>query len=289
MGCAFNSVQSVQPVVPGNSRAASSSSDTWHQDAEHELAARLSQVSASEENPTVRLSSREVNSQAMEEQRKQVSLSSTQPSPVGAGEDSSGIRKVASSISTVRISHLTSTRREQVIQDVTEASLQQHYQHLSLSKRLDTFGMKVLECEADGNCQFRSMAFNLFGNQADHAALRKAAVAHMRKHHEFFSIFFESKSAFKYYLKKMARLGTWGDELTLRAVVEAYACEAHVLTTESANWHLVYLPENTNPRDLKIAACPKGKKLPRERKLIFLSYISPLHYDAVVARGVCTE
>jgi hypothetical protein len=111
----------------------------------------------------------------------------------------------------------------------------------------------------------------------------------------------------------MARNRTWGDELTLRAIVEAYSCEAHVVTSEPANWYLAYSPENPNePQDPAIATCPsnvlssqthsaaackrrrvtptvhvafvaEGQSLPPVRKQIFLSYISPIHYNAIVA------
>ena len=79
----------------------------------------------------------------------------------------------------------------------------------------------------DGNCQFRSFAFNLFGTQEEHGVVREAAVAHMRANSDFFGMFFE-EGELKRYLKGMSRACTWGDELTLRAVVEAYGCVAHV-------------------------------------------------------------
>ena len=36
----------------------------------------------------------------------------------------------------------------------------------------------------------------------------------------------------------------WGDELTLRAAVEAYSCIAHIISSEEQNWYLVYTPES---------------------------------------------
>mmetsp|Transcript_58242 Transcript_58242/g.154845 ORF Transcript_58242/g.154845 Transcript_58242/m.154845 type:complete len:148 (+) Transcript_58242:76-519(+) len=136
--------------------------------------------------------------------------------------------------------------------------------------------------EGDGNCQFRAMAFNLFGSQSHHATVRQAACAHMQKEAEFFSIFFDGDAEFGNYMRDMKRNRTWGDELTLRAVVEAYCCEAHVVTSEPANWYLVYSPETTEV-NAKVAAVPRGCALPQKGKQVFLSYISPVHYNAVVA------
>ncbi|CAE8624263.1 unnamed protein product [Polarella glacialis] len=142
-----------------------------------------------------------------------------------------------------------------------------------------------MEMQGDGNFQFRSFADNLFGKQSDHTATRKAAVEHMKKHTDFFGLFFETAAELNKYLLDMARSGTWGDELPLRAVVEAYGCVAHVITSEPANWYLVYEPKSQERPDLRVAVCPKGSKLPSVRKAIFLSYISPVHYNAIVSNA----
>lgn len=93
-------------------------------------------------------------------------------------------------------------------------------------------------------------------------------------------MFFDGEGELKRYLKQMSRARTWGDELTLRAVVEAYGCVAHVVTSEPANWYLVYSPESGDDRPTP--PCPKGAKAPRAGKEVFLSYVSPIHYNAIV-------
>ena len=111
-----------------------------------------------------------------------------------------------------------------------------------LEARLATLGLQMEVMEGDGNCQFRAAAFNLFGAQSLHAVVRQSAVAQMKKHHDFFGIYFEGADEFKRYLREMGRSRTWGDELTLRAIVEAYGCEAHVITSEEANWCAAHTP-----------------------------------------------
>uniref|UniRef100_A0A6T8AMC3 OTU domain-containing protein n=1 Tax=Prymnesium polylepis TaxID=72548 RepID=A0A6T8AMC3_9EUKA len=154
-----------------------------------------------------------------------------------------------------------------------------------LDARLATLGLQMEIMEGDGNCQFRAAAFNLFGAQSHHAVVRQSAVAQMKKHSDFFGIYFEGPDEFKRYVREMSRSRTWGDELTLRAIVEAYGCEAHVITSEEANWYLAYSPETEEERDAAVAFCPKGHAMPRPRKQIFLSYISPIHYNAVCAQA----
>ena len=75
---------------------------------------------------------------------------------------------------------------------------------------------------------------------------------------------------FKAWAKQMARDGTWGDELTLRAASEAYGIVVNVVTSDSENWFLRYIPEHT--------------LVQRE---VFLSYIAPIHYNGIrkLARG----
>lgn len=152
----------------------------------------------------------------------------------------------------------------------------------SLEGRLGDLGLAMHTMDGDGNCQFRSFAFNLFGTQEEHAVVREAAVAHMRNHSDYFGMFFDGDHELKRYLKGMARPCTWGDELTLRAVVDAYGCVAHVVTSEPANWYLKYEPESGDDRPTP--PVPRGvKKPPRAGKEVFLSYISPIHYNAIVA------
>ena len=83
----------------------------------------------------------------------------------------------------------------------------------------------------------------------------------------------------------MTRSRTWGDELTLRASVEAFGCVAHVVTSEEANWYLVYTPEAPPPADVEVLVTKlcKTSKLqpPSKKKEAFINYISPIHYNAV--------
>lgn len=139
---------------------------------------------------------------------------------------------------------------------------------------------------SDGACQFRALAHQLLGNEHHHAVVRQVAVAHMRRHAEFFSLYFEGRG-FENYTSKMAKPTTWGDELTLRAVTEAFDCVAHVITSESANWYLVYRAEAGAwvgaDADVETVLSHAGLRPPPRGKDVILSYISPIHYNAVAA------
>mmetsp|Transcript_34812 Transcript_34812/g.100043 ORF Transcript_34812/g.100043 Transcript_34812/m.100043 type:complete len:274 (-) Transcript_34812:192-1013(-) len=240
--------------------------------------------SVSEVMQPVRIRSRTVSADEVHDQRAKARKSTTEGVLCSSGHvamervtSMNSFKRMGSRMSTMRPS-----ARVQLLNGIKVMHDSGGGKSHSLEGRLKAFGMRMKEMEGDGNCQFRTLAFNLFGEQAHHAVARKAAVAHMRKHHEFFGVLFESPDEFKAYLRDMSRNRTWGDELTLRAAVEAYGVEAHVITSESSNWYLVYQPEAAEAPDPKVAACPKGAALPKPGKQVFLSYISPVHYNSIV-------
>lgn len=112
----------------------------------------------------------------------------------------------------------------------------------SLDSRLRILGLASVEMEGDGNCQFRALSDQIFGSQQHHAVVRAAAVAHMKAAHDYFSMFFETSMEFTSYIREMTRSRTWGDELTLRASVEAFGIVAHVVTSEEQNWWVKWGP-----------------------------------------------
>jgi hypothetical protein len=155
-----------------------------------------------------------------------------------------------------------------------------------LDERLRLLGMASVEMEGDGNCQFRAFADQLFGSQQHHATVRAAVIAHMKAASEFFGMYFESTAEYNAYLRDMSHSRTWGDELTLRACVEAFECVAHVITSEEMNWHLVYHPDSKPDEAALVKICAKAKlQLPPKKKEVFINYISPIHYNAICTLG----
>jgi hypothetical protein len=57
---------------------------------------------------------------------------------------------------------------------------------------------------------------------------------------ERFEPYVGDEEEWKDYLEKMSNSKAWGDELTLRAISDAYGIHIHVITTENQNWHLLY-------------------------------------------------
>eukprot|EP00038_Savillea_parva_P011621 m.198854 g.198854 ORF g.198854 m.198854 type:complete len:264 (+) comp20570_c0_seq1:98-889(+) len=134
-----------------------------------------------------------------------------------------------------------------------------------LNQRLTTHMLWSEESLDDGNCQFRSVAAQLFGDQERHAEVRAAACNHIASNYDFYSLFDDGGGNFKDSLARMRRDGTWGNELTLRAITDCYGVAVHVVTSNADNWYLTYRPE-----------------VPRSKKRVFISYIAPIHYNSII-------
>ena len=87
-----------------------------------------------------------------------------------------------------RMSALMSPERDALKRDLSSLSKSDTS---SLASRLAKLGLASHEMRGDGNCQFRGLAFNLFGSQDHHAIVRQACVAHIQTHADFFSVFFD--------------------------------------------------------------------------------------------------
>jgi hypothetical protein len=131
-----------------------------------------------------------------------------------------------------------------------------------LEQRLDFLGLTQAKMAGDGNCQFRSVSYELYGTQAHHAKLREVVVDWMRTNPDNYSPYVEN---FDRYLKKMSRLGNWGDEITLRAMIDCLNIHVHLITSNDENWHILYTPDKPRPKD----------------RHVFLAYIGQVHYNAV--------
>eukprot|EP01011_Urceolus_sp_BLP5_P006890 TRINITY_DN7053_c0_g1_i1.p1 TRINITY_DN7053_c0_g1~~TRINITY_DN7053_c0_g1_i1.p1 ORF type:complete len:116 (+),score=42.12 TRINITY_DN7053_c0_g1_i1:48-350(+) len=63
----------------------------------------------------------------------------------------------------------------------------------------------------------------------------------------------------------MAKLGTWGDEICVKALCDCFEVCVYVILSTPGNWYLRYTPAGGFFRPKKI----------------FLSYLSPIHYNSV--------
>ena len=137
-----------------------------------------------------------------------------------------------------------------------------------IDARLARLGLSSVLMMDDGNCQFRALSHQLFGDQSFHKEVRAEVVAWMKTHAASFAPFVGGRSDFYRYVADMGKNRCWGDELTLRAACDAFRCVLFIVQSTKTNWLLVYEPGRNARRS-------RAEDRDAHRKTVFLSYIAP--------------
>jgi hypothetical protein len=132
---------------------------------------------------------------------------------------------------------LTAAERRQQREQVIRVGVQR------LHHRLNELHLVVYHVKNDGNCQFRAISHQLFGNENYHDIVRSQVVSYMRAARaECFDFYFESPAQADAYYDNLAKPGSWGDELSLRAASDCLYVNIHVLSSEERNCYITYRP-----------------------------------------------
>lgn len=99
-----------------------------------------------------------------------------------------------------------------------------------LRETLWDFGLQIRPIAADGNCQFRAVADQLWGSDHNHAAVRERAVSHLRSNPDRYAGFAVGED-FPEYLNRMATPAHWGDNLSLQAIADAFQIRIMLITS----------------------------------------------------------
>ncbi|XP_030546578.1 OVARIAN TUMOR DOMAIN-containing deubiquitinating enzyme 11 isoform X2 [Rhodamnia argentea] len=165
-----------------------------------------------------------------------------------------------------RLSHLDSIphtpRVIGEIPDVNEATLD----HERLSERLATYDLEELQIEGDGNCQFRALADQLFGNSDHHKIVRKEIIKQLKHERKLYEGYVPMK--YKSYLKKMKKSGEWGDHVTLQAAADRFVAKINLVTSFKETSYIEIVPNGKNPT-----------------KELWLSFWSEVHYNSLYETG----
>ena len=134
--------------------------------------------------------------------------------------------------------------------------------HMTLDQRLKAYGLQEKTIKGDGNCQFRSLADQLFGTPDRHVEVRRMVIAQLTRNADDYSVFVPDD--YSDYVRKMSKDGEWGDHLTLQAASDVYGRRICVLSTYEKN----FLIEIT----------PKSMRHPR---VLWLSFWAEVHYNSI--------
>jgi len=134
--------------------------------------------------------------------------------------------------------------------------------HDRLDNRLAAYGLKEKKVRGDGNCQFRALADQLFGDQERHAECRAAVMNQLRAESEHYAVFVpEDWGA---YVSEMARDSAWGDHITLQAAADAYGVGMCVISSYKDNFVIEISP-----------------RVRRSERILWISFWAEVHYNSI--------
>lgn len=131
-------------------------------------------------------------------------------------------------------------------------------------KALRERGLEIRQQEGDGNCLFRAVSLQVYGDPTMHMDVRNQCLDHMAKDQEHFAHFVEDED-FGAYLQRKRTGGVHGNNPEIQAISELFNRPVEVFTPEKGA-----TPLNIFQSDYKTSDVP-----------IRLSY-QDNHYDAVV-------
>ena len=88
-----------------------------------------------------------------------------------------------------------------------------------LEQRLRHFQLRPFDVGGDGDCFFRAVSHQLYGDPEHHLQVRAAGIAYMRENPERF-IESNTEMSWLEYLNNMSMQGTWGDAIIIQAVAD---------------------------------------------------------------------
>jgi len=133
-----------------------------------------------------------------------------------------------------------------------------------LTELLQKHSVRERAVKADGNCQFRALADQLYGTEEHHAVMREQVVAQLRGDPSRYSGFVPGR--FEEYIKDMARDCTWGDHVTLQAAADILGVRINLITDYVS--------------DAFIEVAPQQQKT---NKILTLCFWSEVHYNSTAS------
>ncbi|GER54001.1 cysteine proteinases superfamily protein [Striga asiatica] len=149
-----------------------------------------------------------------------------------------------------RLSHLQSIphtpRVIGSIPDANDATLD----HGRLAQRVATYGLAEMRIEGDGNCQFRALSDQLFQKQDYHKYVRKEVIKQsfyfqLKRHRKLYESYVPMK--YRHYVRKMKKMGEWGDHVTLQAAADRFEAKICLVTSFRDTCFIEILPKDITP------------------------------------------
>lgn len=144
------------------------------------------------------------------------------------------------------------------IPSVDEATLD----HQRLLDRLQLYQLVESKVRGDGNCQFRSLSDQVYRSAEHHKFVRQQIVNQLKLHADIYEGYVPM--VYSDYLKNMAKVGEWGDHVTLQAAADLYGIKIFVITSFKDTCYIEIVPS-----------------VQRSNRVIFLSFWAEVHYNSI--------
>ena len=138
----------------------------------------------------------------------------------------------------------------------------------------------IKKMEGDGNCMFRAVSDQVYGNEDFHNIIREKCMDYLLIEREFFSQFVEGgDKEFDNYINMKRKFGVWGDDVELQAISELYNRPIEIYS--GSDKPLKTFHENIKEYNLK-----EKEKNEQNNSIkispIRISYHGKEHYNSVV-------
>ena len=91
-----------------------------------------------------------------------------------------------------------------------------------VEEALDFDQWEIVKSKGDGNCLFRSVAQEVYGDQLHHDKVRQEVADHIVKETGYYFDFIDHKDGFNAYIAELRTNGEWGGDIELQAASELY-------------------------------------------------------------------
>jgi hypothetical protein len=123
-----------------------------------------------------------------------------------------------------------------------KASVQNEERFRELLRR--KLNAEIVDMDNDGNCLFRSVSHQIYGDPSFHDVVRAKCLDYMESEASFFSKFvIGDQMDFQTYIAKLRRDGEWGDHVEIQAMAEMYDRPVEVYAYSDCKFLLVVLIE----------------------------------------------
>ena len=89
---------------------------------------------------------------------------------------------------------------------------------IKFREQLRKFGLKIKEIKMDGNCLFRAISDQIYGDETRHVELRAQCVQYIEENSELYSFFIEDDEKIEDYINWIRQDTKWGGQLEMNAL-----------------------------------------------------------------------